>query len=217
MNLIYIEEHDPQTICFQYPKSYHETSILQVIRLEIGLLAEPIPSEFKTITTYISDCYPQAFTNETMKVRIVSIHRTFFEKITILHREANRMNGNYPSRYSRHFYDVYQMIQKGIADQSLKQLEILKHVILFKKKFYPCNWAKYDDVSIGQCKLIPNKEALHIYSKDYENMKQMLYGEYPSFNEIVAVLSEFEKKLNNLIKQNIVLNPSFATTSYRIE
>lgn len=32
---LYIEEHDPQTICFQYPKSYHETSILQVIRLEI--------------------------------------------------------------------------------------------------------------------------------------------------------------------------------------
>lgn len=72
-----------------------------------------------------------------MKVRIVSIHRTFFEKITILHREANRMNGNYPSRYSRHFYDVYQMIQKGIADQSIKQLELLKHVIAFKKEILP--------------------------------------------------------------------------------
>lgn len=200
---LYIEEHDPQTICFQYPKSYQETSILQVIRLEVGMLAEPIPSEFKTISTYISECYPQAFTNETTKARTVSIHRTFFEKITILHREANRINGNYPSRYSRHFYDVYQMIQKDIANQSIKHLEILKNVIAFKKKFYPCNWAKYDEIYIGECKLIPKDEALRIFSNDYENMKQMLYGKYPAFSEIVTVLSEFEEQLNAIIKQSL--------------
>lgn len=56
----------------------------------------------------------------------------------------------------------------------------------------------------GQCKLIPKTDALSVFSNDYENMKQMLYGEYPTFDEIIAVLSEFEELLNILIKQNIV-------------
>ena len=40
----YIDEIDGQTIAFDYPKNYEDNSILQVIRLEIGSLAEPIPS-----------------------------------------------------------------------------------------------------------------------------------------------------------------------------
>lgn len=43
----YIDEVDGQTICFDYPKSYNDTSILQVIRLEIGHLAESIPTSNK--------------------------------------------------------------------------------------------------------------------------------------------------------------------------
>lgn len=40
----YIDEFDRQTICFDYPKNHKDSSILQVIRLEIGSLAEPIPA-----------------------------------------------------------------------------------------------------------------------------------------------------------------------------
>lgn len=196
---LYIEDIDPQTICFQYPRTYYDSSILQIIRLEIGALAEPVPSYSKIITTYIAECYPDIFVNEEIKVNVVSIDRTFFEKITILHREANRMNGNYPSRYSRHFYDLYQMIDKSIANESLNHIELLKMVVEFKKKFYPCNWAKYDEILEGNCKLIPNSVALAIFSKDYEIMKNMLYGDYPSFNEIISELVKFEVKLNNAI------------------
>lgn len=40
----YIDEFDKQTICFDYPKNHKDSSILQVIRLEIESLAEPIPT-----------------------------------------------------------------------------------------------------------------------------------------------------------------------------
>lgn len=167
----YIDEFDGQTICFDYPKNHKDSSIIQVIRLEIGSLAEPIPASRREIKTYIEEVYPEVF-DENIQVVAVDSLRTFYEKITILHREANRVNGNYPTRYSRHFYDVYKILLTDIKEKSFDNLDLLKAVIEFKKKFYACNWAKYDDIMEGNIKLIPSDEALEIFSKDYDSMKK---------------------------------------------
>lgn len=195
----YIDENDRQTICFDYPKNHKDSSILQVIRLEIGSLAEPIPSSNKKIKTYIEEVYPEVF-NENIEVVVVDCLRTFYEKITILHREANRVNGNYPARYSRHFYDVYKIMLTDIREKSFENIELLKTVIDFKKKFYASNWAKYDNILNGNLKLIPSKEGLEIFSKDYDSMKNMLFGEKISFDKIIYALKEYEKELNYVIK-----------------
>lgn len=87
----YIDTIDNQTICFEYPKFFKDGSILQVIRLEVGCLAEPIPASRKKIRSYIKEVYPDIF-DENIDVFVVDCLRTFYEKITILHREANRVN-----------------------------------------------------------------------------------------------------------------------------
>lgn len=110
------------------------------------------------------------------------------------------MNGNYPTRYSRHFYDVYKMILTDIREKSFENIELLKIVIHFKKKFYASNWAKYDDIMNGNLKLIPSKEGLEIFSKDYDIMKNMLFGEKIPFDKIIDTLKEYEKELNDVIK-----------------
>lgn len=198
---IYIDSVDKQTICFEYPRYYSDESILHEIRLEIGVLAEPIPSNEMILKSYISECYPMAF-NHIIKVKTVDVVRTFYEKVTILHRECNRTNEKYPKRYSRHFYDIYKMIKKDIGNKSLNQIDILRMVVIFKDKFYHCNWAKYEEIFEGKCKLIPNNEAIEIFAKDYEIMKNMFYGKYPSFDEIIQCLAEFENVLNDSILSN---------------
>ena len=199
----FIDELDEQTICFEYPKNHQDSSILQVIRLEIGSLAEPIPASRHKIQTYIEEAYPNIF-KESMEVVAVDSIRTFYEKITILHREANRINGNYPSRYSRHFYDVYKMISiDNFKEKTLKNLDMLTSVINFKKKFYACNWAKYDDIMNGKLKLIPNTEGLEYFSKDYDKMKNMLFGDKISFNEIIDEIQKYEIELNSHITKLI--------------
>lgn len=195
----YIDEFDGQTICFDYPKNHKDSSILQVIRLEIGSLAEPIPASRRKIKTYIEEEYPEVF-DENIQVVAVDSLRTFYEKITILHREANRVNGNYPTRYSRHFYDIYKMLLTDIKEKSFDNLDLLKSVIEFKKKFYTCNWAKYDDIMEGNIKLIPSNEALEIFSKDYDSMKNMLFGEKMSFDRIISSVREYEIELNEVLK-----------------
>lgn len=169
---LYIDESNLQTICFKYPRMYEDSSILQVIRLEVGILAEPVPSSLHPIYPYIADIYPHFYEKNEIYVRVVDIVRTFFEKVTILHREAKRTNGNYPARYSRHYYDVYQMIEKGIAKDALQHLEIMEKVVQFKKRFYPCKWAEYDEVLMGKCQFIPSEEAVQAFSKDYDFMKK---------------------------------------------
>jgi len=200
---VFVDELDNQTICFKYPQSFTDTVILQVIRLEFGVLAEPVPSNYKEIKNYVSEAYPNLFKETLIYVKAVDIQRTFFEKITILHREAYRVNGNYPMRYSRHFYDLYQMINQNIGIEALEHLDILGKVVYFKKKFYPCKWAMYDSVLEGKCNLIPSDQVIKVFSKDYEEMKGMIYGVYPSFEEIITTLTNYESILNEKVVKEI--------------
>ncbi len=195
---LYIEETDPQTICFQYPKTFEDASVLQIIRLEIGALAEPVPSSWNSMQAYIQDVYPNVIEDD-VHVKTVDVCRTFFEKITILHREAYRTNGNYPNRYSRHYYDVYQLIENGTATRALQDLAILKMVVSFKKKFYPCNWARYDLVLQGGCKLVPKENAIAYFEKDYKSMSNMIYGESIPFETMMKRIQQYEEQLNKTV------------------
>lgn len=56
-----------------------------------------------------------------------------------------------------------------------------------------------DDILAGRLKLISSQEGLEIFSKYYDNMKNMLFGEKISFDKIIAVLKEYEKELNEAI------------------
>lgn len=62
--------------------------------------------------------------------------------------------------------------------------------------------AKYDEIMDGNLKLIPSEEALLIFSKDYDSMKNMLFGEKVEFDRIIEYLKAYEKELNNVIKNN---------------
>lgn len=95
--------------------------------------------------------------------------------------------------------DKFNM-SKAIVEKNFENIELLKSVINFKKKFYASNWAKYDDIMNANLKLIPLKEGLEIFSKDYDNMKNMLFGDKIPFDKIINTLKEYEKELNFIIK-----------------
>jgi hypothetical protein len=182
-----------------YPKRFSDPSILQIIRLEIGALAERIPITIKPVQSFVSETYPEVFGNPISEIRTVDASRTFFEKLTILHREANRVNRDYPTRYSRHFYDVYQMLHSKSSMDLYSDIELLFRVVESNKRFYSCAWAKYDEIFIGRLKLIPDEEAIKAFAVDYESMKSMIFGEQPEFQLIIDTLRDFETFINGRI------------------
>ena len=149
-----IDESDKQTVIFSYPVIFANDSILDQIRLKIGALAAWTPSEEIKIEPYASQYYPFLF--------FFPCHNyTFWEKITILHQEANRPETKpMKPRYFRHYYDIYRMLSTSIKESAFIHLDLLNKVVEFKKKFYPVNWAKYDEAVPGTLKLLPPENRL---------------------------------------------------------
>jgi hypothetical protein len=182
-----------------YPQSFSDSSILQEIRLEIGGLVAWTPTEGKAITPYSAEAYPKLFEHPTTNVLTVLTERTFWEKVTILHREANRsQNKDFPERYSRHYYDLYCMFSSNTKIKAFSDLSLLKKVVVFKSKFYPCNLAKYEDARIGTMKLVPPSFYVKALEDDYEHMRNMFYGEKSAFNEIKSVIKKLKDEINKM-------------------
>ena len=196
---LYIDEEDKQTVIFAYPNLFTDASTLQVIRLEIGALAAWTPAELVDIVPYAAEQYPQLFKQKEVPVLTVAPERTFWEKATILHHEANRPEHlSMPQRYSRHYYDLYCMAKSPVKEKAFARLDLLQKVVDFKMKFYPRAWARYPEAVPATLKLLPPSYRLGALQEDYSAMRNMLYGEIPSFETMMDAVGELEKEIHAL-------------------
>lgn len=196
----YILPEDPQTICFQYPKIFTDDNTLQVIRLEIGALAAWTPSVPKLVTPYVTEIYPKIFAKSNTTILTASAERTFWEKATILHHEAHRPERlSMPGRYSRHYYDLYCIGNSDIKESAYANIDLLKRVTDFKMKFYPRKWAHYELAVPGSLKLLPPEYRMVALKKDYDSMKNMMFGAYPEFDLLMKFIKELEEEINSLL------------------
>jgi hypothetical protein len=195
------DEEDKQTIKFIYSNLFQDKAILQEIRLEIGTLAAHTPVEIVKIYPYVAEEYGKLFEVPYTEVLTVKPERTFWEKATILHREANRKNGQLPKRYSRHYYDLYRMANSSVKGKALDDRVLLNQVVEFKDKFYHCTWADYGACLKGCLKLVPkNDEIIEKLKIDYLHMRSILFGIVPTFEEIIICLQQLEDEINKKLK-----------------
>src|SRR5579863_6116177 len=184
-----------------YPEIFHDNYLRPQILLEIGPLAAWLPFSQYSTTSFAAECFPNLFDQNKYNVKAIVAERTFWEKVTILHHEANRPeDSKLPLRYSRHYYDLAMLTLSSIKLTALKQANLLKDVIEFKQKFYPRTWAKYDECLIGNLKLTPPYYRISGLNADYKQMRTMIFGDYPEFNEILSILHELEDEINRLNK-----------------
>lgn len=196
---IRMDDSEKQTVIFSYPKLFSNAGTLQVIRLEIGALAAWTPAKAAEIVPYAAEHYPDVFRQKGTSILTVAPERTFWEKATILHHEANRPEHlEMPGRYSRHYYDLFRMAGTHVKETAFSRLDLLKKVVDFKMKFYPRAWAKYPEAVPGTLKLIPPEYWVAALEADYGAMKDMLYGDVPAFGAVMDAVRELEKEINTL-------------------
>ena len=168
------------------------------IRLEIGPLAAWLPNRVFPILPYMAEAFPQLGI-APVEVPTILAERTFWEKVTILHQEHYRPTSlNVPPRYSRHYYDLYMMTQSPCAANAIKDIALLKQVVDFKKKFYPRTWARYDIAVPGSIELLPAPHSQRPLLADYAAMKNMIFGIYPSWEDIIKSLTELQTQINHV-------------------
>lgn len=103
-----------------------------------------------------------------------------------------------PKRYSRHYYDLYCIAHSENKIVAFEDLELLKKVVTFKMKFYPRKWAKYEEAIPGTIKLVPPAFRFDSLRTDYEDMAEMMFGQYPSFDDLMGYIQTLENEINAL-------------------
>ena len=85
-----------------------------------------------------------------------------------------------------------------MKEKAFAQLGLLQKVVDFKIKFYPRTWARYPEAVPATLKLFPPSYRLGELQEDYSSMRNMLYGEIPSFETMMEVVGELEKEIHAL-------------------
>jgi len=200
--LIDEQDRERQTLLLHYPGAVELVSGSYVdpsVKLEFGCRSDPWPTMRAVIKPYAAKYFPDVFNdNQECEVIALKAERTFWEKATILHQEANRSKDRpFPLRFSRHYYDLAMLAQSRFRDNALQDYDLLDAVAQHKKLFFRCAWAKYEEARPGTLRLIPPDFRLPELKKDYDKMQIMIFDKSPSFKEIMDILLELESTINN--------------------
>ena len=194
-----VDTEDEMVINFYYPQIFKAEYLRSCVRLEIGPLAEWMPSHETTVAPFVAEKYPDVFSQKETTALTVDVERTFWEKLTILHKIANFPDGKtLPARYARHLYDVYNLGNSWVKESAFERKELLEKDVAFKQKFYYAKGAHYETATLSSIELLPRKTVLNALHEDYQAMKNMIYGNIPEFEEILEFLEKLQEEIHRL-------------------
>lgn len=198
-----LDERDPQAIFFTYPHGLDTDGLLPyiqpVVKLELGARSDPYPTGDHEIMSYAAEEFPDEFGQSACSVKVLDAERTFWEKATILHAEFHRpADKETPDRISRHYSDLAQLAGTEIANRALANLGLLDRVAIHKSIYFASSWARYADAKPGTLCLLPSSERRAKLERDYERMRDMFFGDRPTFNQVLSALKNLENRVNEV-------------------
>lgn len=194
---------DKQTLLFHYPQGIENRRgdepayIRPHVRLELGARSDPWPSAKGTVIPFVAEDFPSAFSAPTAEVNALAAERTFLEKATILHKWYHAPKDKpFRDRLSRHYYDVVRLIENGVGKRALADTELLTKVTQHMDVFFAAGWARYSEAKQGTLHLVPHPDRADAIRRDYEQMREMIFGDQPDFGHLVNVLKSTETAFN---------------------
>jgi predicted nucleotidyltransferase component of viral defense system len=197
-----VDEADPdrQTLLYAYPSGWPDREagyVRAAVKIEMGARSDHWPSEQAEISPYVAQQFPAAFRSPSFTVKVLAAERTFWEKATLVHAEHHRpADKTMPLRLSRHYYDLFRLIQAGLGEKAAQDLELLRRVVEHKKVFFRSGWAHYETAQRGSLRISPLSDRLKTLEADYDKMQEMFFGDRPTFDEILRVIAAWEKSFN---------------------
>ena len=89
------------------------------------------------------------------------------------------------------------MYHSPVYAEAKANLGLLQDVVDFTRKFYPRSWAHFELCKPGTMLLMPSEHAMPVMKADYAAMRNMIYGDYPSFDEILRIIKQLESEINS--------------------
>ena len=190
--------HSP-VLLFHYPSTQPAgfEYLKRSVKLEFGSLTDQQPIGRHPVQPWVAEVLPAAFPDWKCEVGALEVERSFWEKATILHTEFHRhADKPTPDRFSRHYADTAALAKHAAASKAVDDHALRNRVAQWKSQFFGSSWAKYDQAKPGTFRLVPPPERLSALRRDYQAMQDMYLSEPASFDDILVVLSELEKRIN---------------------
>ena len=196
------EKHNQQ-IYFKYPQSSltpDSSYNPPYVRIELTARTDNHPAESATILPFVAEHFESAIGKPEIVVNVLKAERTFWEKVTILHQFHFQSDSTKVAPgFSRHYYDVVQLDTKGFANSAIEQIELLPEVADHKNTFYRQAWARYDLARNHKTlELLPHENIVSTIKADYEEMQEMMFGETPTFDDILNRLLTLKQRINSV-------------------
>jgi hypothetical protein len=194
---------DPNTnspvLVFHYPSSQPAgfDYLKRSVKLEFGSLTDQQPVGRHPVRPWIAGVLPDVFADWRCDVVALEVDRSFWEKATILHMEYHRpAEKPTPDRFSRHYADTAALAKHPTASKAVDQHELRNRVVQWKSQFFGSSWANYDNAKPGTFRLVPPPERQAALRRDYQAMRDMYLAEPASFDDILTILADLEKRIN---------------------
>jgi hypothetical protein len=186
-------------LLFHYPSSHLAgfEYLKRAVKLEFGSLTDQQPVGRHPVRPWVADVLPLAFPDWQCEVVVLEVERSFQEKATILHTEYHRpADKPTPDRFSRHYADTAALARHPTASRAIEQHDLRNRVVAWKGRFFGSSWANYDLAKPGTFRLVPPTARLPALRRDYQAMREMYLSEPAPFEEIIAILADLERRIN---------------------
>ena len=203
VNITPITTTDPEVIMINYQSVLPLSAyIIHTVKIEISGRSMHEPVELHKINSMIDEAFSQSpFAEVEFGVQAVLPHRTFLEKLFLLHEEFSKSQGEIRTeRMSRHIYDIERMMHTTVAEEALQDESLYRSVVEHRRKFIGLRGFNYDTLYPATLNLLPpNKEIERQWREDYKHMQDtMIYGESVSFDVLLDSLKALNARIREL-------------------
>ena len=203
---------EPQTLYVRYPSLFVQVDFdaeqdedqgyfLPRVKVEGGARSAQAPAAEKAVAPYIQRELAGRLDLGFSTVTMISPERTFLEKIANIHGYNCRYRDQKllpvdRDRMSRHYYDVAKMSQVAAGKRAMKNKALLDDVREHDKLAFRSAWRKHDELVYGKLQVIPGAEMVEVLKRDYGKMQDMMFGERPTMDWILARMKEINVAMN---------------------
>lgn len=199
-----LDDTDPdrQTLLFWYPGVIAEpiSYIQSAVKIESGAKSALDPHQDTVIAPYVADDLPR-LDLRVPNITTVEPERTFWDKVVILHgqrrwfeRRGELRHGG--QRVSRHYYDVYRLLDSAVADRALADRDLGIDCARHARMFFNSPDYDLEHAVPGTFSIVPSDGMRDVLRRDYEAMAGMIFGAVPAFDDVMTSVAVLEERVN---------------------
>jgi hypothetical protein len=196
------DDEGRQTLLLWYPSVTAATDgyVRPAVKIESGAKSALEPHRPVTISPYVA-AEVDGIDLSVANVTTVDAQRTFWDKVVILHglnrwfdRRSELRGGG--QRVSRHYYDLHRLLSEDVAAKALADADLGRDCVRHARMFFNSPDLDLATAAPGSFLLRPADAMLEPLRRDYVAMRGMIFGDAPTFEAVIATITELETRLN---------------------